>query len=75
MNKEFQELKRQWGLNSKERAQIIDEMRKNLKSRNNGLSEYKFNYTFKDKVTNIDTCSNVPEDLFAIDGDMNPRGK
>ena len=40
LNKEFQELKAQWGKNSAERANIIEKMRKNLKSRNDEESEY-----------------------------------
>lgn len=75
MNKEFQKLRKQWGLNSNEREKIIKEMRVNLKCRNAGMSEYEFGYTFKGKVINIDTCSNVPDDLFEIDGDMTPLGK
>ena len=32
-------------------------------------------YTQLGKVVNIDTCSDVPKELFEIDGDMNPMGK
>ena len=73
MNAEFQGLKRLWGVNSKERANLIQKMRNNLKSRNNGASEYVFNYISKGKVINIDECSDVPNELFEIDGDMVPR--
>ena len=75
LNKEFQKLKAQWGKNSAERANIIEKMRKNLKSRNDEESEYIYAYTQLGKVVNIDTCSDVPKELFEIDGDMNPMGK
>lgn len=74
INKEFQELRAQWGNNSAERANIIEKMRENLKSRNGGKSMYSFGYTYPGKVLNIDTCSD-PNELFAIDGDMCPMGK
>ncbi|MBR6891779.1 MAG: hypothetical protein IKN15_00800 [Bacteroidaceae bacterium] len=75
LNKEFQELKAQWGTNSTEREIIIEKMKENLKSRNNGESKYVFEYTNSKKIVDIDACSNFPEDLFEIDGDMNPMGK
>ena len=34
VNQDFQELKRQWGVNSSERTRIIREMRENLLTRN-----------------------------------------
>ena len=63
MNKEFQDLKAQWGKNSAERANIIEKMRENLKSRNDGKNTYSFGYTIRGKVLNIDTCS-APGKLF-----------
>lgn len=75
LNKEFQELKGLFARNSKDPENIIERMRENLKKRNNGESEYVFGYTYKGEVINIETCSNVPEDLFRIDGDMCPMGK
>jgi hypothetical protein len=75
LEKDFQKLKADWARNSNDRAVIIQKMRVNLKQRNNGKSEYKFEYTFKGKVSNIDTCTNVPNDLFEIDGDMCPMRK
>lgn len=74
VNQKFQELKALWGTNSAECANIIEKMKKNLKSRNDGKSEYVFGYTQPGKVVNIDMCSDGPE-LFEIDGDMNPLGK
>lgn len=63
MNKEFQDLKAQWGKNSAERANIIEKMRENLKSRNDGKNTYSFGFTIRGKVLNIDTCS-APERTF-----------
>lgn len=73
INSIFQELKRQWGINSEERATIIQAMRENLIKRNCNNDRYKFQYTRPGELVNISSC-NV-EDLFAIDGDMNPQGK
>lgn len=73
-NKEFNELMAQQGKNSAERANIIQKMKENLKSRNGGKNLYSFGYTDSGKEVNIDTCS-APEDLFAINGDMCPLGK
>ena len=70
MNAEFQELMRQWGVNSRERADIISKMRINLKERNNGNSLYIIQKTMPGKRVNIDTTTEVT-DLFEINGDMN----
>ena len=75
VNKEFQELRGLLARNYMDNADIIKRMRENLKERNNGDPEYVFGYTFNGKVINIDTCTNIPEDLFMIDGDMCPMGK
>lgn len=72
VNDEFQELKRLWSINVGERISIMEQMRKNLIDRNSGLSDYKFEYT-SNKMVDINSIDN-PEDLFAIDGDMCPRG-
>ena len=72
INQEFQELKRQWGVNSSERVNIIEAMRENLTKRNKNNDSYAFNYTQKGIVLSISSCT--VEDLFAIDGDMNPQG-
>lgn len=72
MNKEFQELKRQWGVNSAERKDIIQKMRDNLIQRNKYESLYVFEYTSKGTTINLSDCD--IEDLFSADGDMNPRG-
>ena len=69
MNQEFQELKRQYGVNSSERAKIFKDMQTNLKDRNNNNSEYTFEFTRNDTV-NIDDCSEF-EELLEIDGNMN----
>lgn len=75
MNQEFQNLRRQWGINSAKRKDIIDKMRKNLKLRNGGKDEYTFGYTSQGLTVNISTVD-VGGDygLFAIDGDMQPQG-
>ena len=73
INKEFQELKRLWGVNSKKRDDIISQMRENLLSRNNGESIYDFQYTQPGKTVDITSGSVV--DLFAVDGDMTPLNK
>ena len=73
VNQEFQELKRQWGVNSAERANIIEAMRENLRKRNEGNDIYTFNYTSKGTTINISTAEVGGQyGLFAIDGDMNP---
>ena len=71
INQEFQELKRQWGVNSSERVKIIEAMRENLTKRNNNEDRYVFGYTQQGIVLSISSCT--VEDLFAIDGDMNPQ--
>jgi len=73
LNKEFQELRRLWGLNSKERSEIISKMKKNLIDRNNGNDEYRFCYTKVGKSASINAIEQV-EELLSIDGDMNPQG-
>lgn len=73
VNQEFQELKRQWGVNSFERARIIREMRENLLTRNGNNKRYSFEYTQQGVVLSILNCS--VDELFEIDGDMNPQGK
>ncbi len=74
VNQKFQELKRLWGVNSSERAKIIEAMKENLLERNSGQAEYKCDYAYKDLIINIIDTNNV-EDLFIVDGDMNPQGK
>lgn len=74
MNHQFQELRALWGNNARERQAIIERMRENLIDRNGGNESYTFGYTQPGRVVNINTCENVPEDLFAVDGDMNPLG-
>ncbi len=74
MNQEFQNLRERFGNNSRERQEIIMRMRDNLLGRNGGGENYTFVYTQVGRVVNINNCENVPEDLFAIDGDMNPLG-
>lgn len=73
VNQDFQELKRQWGVNSSERARIIREMRENLLTRNGNNKRYSFEYTQQGVVLSILNCS--VDELFEIDGDMNPQGK
>ena len=73
VNQEFQELKRQWGVNSTERARIIKEMRDNLLKRNSGSEKYSFEYIQQGVVISILDCE--VEELLKIDGDMNPQGK
>ncbi len=73
VNQEFQELKRQWGVNSTERARIIKEMRENLLKRNSGSEKYSFEYIQQGVVISILDCE--VEELLQIDGDMNPQGK
>lgn len=73
MNAEFQELRRQWSINSAEREDIIQRMRENLIQRNNGNSLYVCRYTSKGKTIDLSTCH--IEDLLEADGDMNPIGK
>ncbi len=72
INKEFQELRSQIGVNLQEMSSLINKMKDNLTKRNNGEDEYTFAYTRQDTV-NISQCNNL-EELCAIDGDMNPRG-
>lgn len=72
INQEFQELKRRWGINSSERKKIINAMKENLCNRNCNNDMYKFQYTMPGKVVLISKCD--VEDLFAVDGDMNPQG-
>lgn len=74
INKEFQELKRRFFENPTERATIINEMKENLKQRNNGEDQYVFGFTKRGVEMFISKCDK-PEDLFAIDGDMCPQGK
>lgn len=74
INQEFQELKRQYGVKAREIADIIADMKVNLLSRNNGISNYTFGYTTPGKTIDIQNTNNIT-DLFAIDGDMNPQGK
>lgn len=73
VNQEFQELKRQWGVNSTERARITKEMRENLLKRNSGSEKYSFEYIQQGVVISILDCE--VEELLKIDGDMNPQGK
>lgn len=73
MNAEFQELRRQWGINSRDRNGIISKMRENLIARNKGNSQFDFAYTTPEHPpVNLSTCD--VEELLAVDGDMNPRG-
>jgi ribosome-associated translation inhibitor RaiA len=72
INQEFQELKKQWGVNSSERVRITEAMRENLTKRNKNNDSYVFNYTQQGVVLSISNCT--IEELFAIDGDMNPQG-
>lgn len=72
INKEFQELKREWAVNIDERNVVMEKIRENLIARNGGLSNYKFEYT-SNKTIDVNTIDN-PEDFFAIDGDMCSRG-
>lgn len=73
MNQEFQELRRQYGVNIQNHiAPIVEGMRENLMERNGGNAEYVIRYTQPGKVVLISTCG--IEDLFAVDGDMNPQG-
>ena len=74
INKEFQELKRRFFENPTERATIINEMKENLKQRNNGEDQYVFGFTKRGVEMFISKCDK-PEGLFAIDGDMCPQGK
>ena len=71
INQEFQELKRKWGINSSERAELIKAMKENLFNRNHNNDTYEFKYTSPGKVVSIDKCD--VQDLFAVDGDMNPQ--
>lgn len=72
INQEFQELKRQWGVNSSERVRITEAMRENITKRNKNDDSYVFRYTQQGIVLSISSCT--IEELFAIDGDMNPQG-
>lgn len=73
MNSEFQKLKGLFVEANKTRQSIIDSMRYNLKGRNGEESIYSFRYTEPGRIVDIDVAD--VEDLFAIDGDMNPCGK
>lgn len=73
LNQDFQELRRQWSVNSKKRLEIIEAMKENLIKRNKNNNSYTFDYTQPGKVLLISSCE--IEELLAIDGDMNPQGK
>lgn len=73
VNKEFQELKRQWSCLKKDEADIIDKMRANLLKRNKTQEKYTLGYTEQGATYNINTAS--IEEMFSIDGDMCPQGK
>lgn len=72
MKAEFQELRRLLGINSSEREEIIQRMRKNLIKRNSGKPLYVYEYTTKGTTVDLSTCG--IEELLSVDGDMNPRG-
>lgn len=76
VNREFQELKRLYGVNSVQLEDILNKMKANLKARNGGRSSYTFGYTTPGRVVDIDkvTLEHI-DDLFAVDGDMSPQGK
>lgn len=75
INNEFQELMRQFSVNIDQRVDILNSMKANLKERNGGESSYTFGYTTPGKFVDIDevTLEHI-NDLFAVDGDMNPQG-
>ncbi len=73
LNQDFQELRRQWSVNSQKRLEIIEAMKENLIKRNKNNNSYRFDYTQPGKVLLISSCE--IEELLAIDGDMNPQGK
>jgi hypothetical protein len=73
MNQEFQELRRQFGINMEERSSIMQLMRENLIARNAGNPRYEFGYVVHGKVVDIASVDR-PDELFEIDGDMCPRG-
>lgn len=74
MNAEFQELNRRYSIShdNNERSNILQSMKSNLLSRNQGNDTYAFNYTQPGKVLRINE-SNYSE-LLEINGDMNPQG-
>ncbi len=72
MNAEFQELRRLLGINSGEREEIIQRMRKNLIQRNGDNSLYVCGYTTQGITIDLSNCG--IEELLSADGDMNPRG-
>lgn len=74
VNKEFQELFREWSVNLSSRKIIEEKMKENLIKRNGDNVIYTFDYTTPGKVVNIETCNDVTE-LFAVNGDMNPLAK
>lgn len=79
INNEFQELMRQFeenAENSARRVYILNSMKANLKERNEGESSYTFGYTTPGRFVDIDevTLDHI-DDLFAVNGDMNPQGK
>lgn len=76
INNEFQELMRQFSVNIDQRADILNSIKANLKERNGGESSYTFGYTTLGKVVDIDSVTlDHIDDLFAVNGDMNPQGK
>jgi hypothetical protein len=74
MNQEFQEAKRRFSISQtpEEKDANIELMRAVLMKRNEGVENYEFSYIETGKRLSIMTCS--VEELFAIDGDMTPRG-
>ena len=75
VNRDFQELKRQYHLETDADIQeaILNEMRENLLERNCQEPNYCMQYTYQGIVYNINECS--LNDLYSIDGDMNPYGR
>lgn len=73
MNKEFQELKRLWGVNVQERQSIIERMRENLIARNGGEFKYAFGYIKKNEIVDLGELETASQ-LFEVDGDMSPQG-
>ena len=71
VNKEFQELKRQFSVRERPLNDIFVDMQRILRERNNDGDEYTFQYTRNGSII-ISKCKNFSE-LFEIDGDMCPR--
>ena len=69
MNKEFQELKTRYlQATGEDKDLLLNQMRENLKCRNENASLYTNQYTHKGETIDIEICND--QKLFEIEGDM-----